>query len=673
MNDPLLNTNDNYGSSPVMPSLPAAFSVDHVTDLLCGAEAGLALFDRDLKLVFANGQYLELCGYSRHEVEPGVKLADLAQLSLERVGTSIGDIDQTVKRGIDRLMAVGGYSFRFVAPSGKNIYVHRRRLESGQVVETVRELAEGSGEIIGDDRLEMLAHAARTRMSHALEAMADGFALYDTDDRLVAYNKQYVDLNPHIADVLAPGRTYEELLRIGMERSGYETNGMDRQSFIKWRLEQHRNPGEPHDLMMNDGRWVRVHERRTSDGGIVGIRSDITELKHRESEILRVSNELRRSNMHFDTALNNMIQGLCMFDANQTLLVCNKVYLDMYGFSPDVVKPGIKLPEIMDYSVSLGNYTREDAERAKAARPDTAKLRTVATIKQHLCDGRVIAVMHQPMPDGGSIATYQDITDIEKSQNALRSHARKLEESNRELEEFAYVASHDLQEPLRKIETFGDRLQSKYADELPDGGKEYIARMQNATGRMRQLINDLLAYSRVTTKAKPFELIDLNRHIKGVCSDLQMRIEETGAEVVYKDLPSITADPTQLRQLLQNLIGNALKFQRPDVKPVVTISVETLEGDASIGQGDRVQIIIADNGIGFDNKYKAQIFTIFQRLHGRNEYEGTGIGLATCRKIVERHDGVIDADGIEGEGAKFIITMPVHEPGSNPGEQSNAA
>ncbi|NNE21208.1 MAG: PAS domain-containing protein [Rhizobiales bacterium] len=673
MNNPLLDTTEDQGPSPVMPSLPAEFSVDHVTDLLCGAEAGLALFDRDLKLVFANGQYLQLCGYSRHEVEPGVKLADLARLSLERVGSDIGSIDSTVDRGIERLIAVGGYSFRFVAPSGKNIYVHRRRLESGQVVETVRELAEGSGEVAGDDRLEMLAHAARTRMSHALEAMADGFALYDADDRLVAYNKQYIDLNQHIADIIAPGLTYEEMLRIGMERSGYETNGMDHESFINWRLEQHRNPGEPHDLLMNDGRWVRVHERLTSDGGIVGIRSDITELKHREAEILRVSNELRRSNMHFDTALNNMIQGLCMFDANQTLLVCNKIYLEMYGFSPDVVKPGIKLPEIMDYSVSIGNYTREDADRAKAARPDTAKLRTVATIKQHLRDGRIIAVMHQPMQDGGSIATYQDITEIEKSQNALRLHARKLEESNRELEEFAYVASHDLQEPLRKIETFGDRLQTKYAEELPDGGKEYVSRMQNATGRMRQLINDLLAYSRVTTKAKPFELIDLNRHIDGVCSDLQMRIEETKADVVYEDLPSITADPTQLRQLLQNLIGNALKFQRPNVKPIVTITAEILHGDASIGQRDRCQIVIADNGIGFDNKYKAQIFTIFQRLHGRNEYEGTGIGLATCRKIVERHDGIIDAEGVEGQGAKFIITLPVHEPDSNMEGKPDAA
>lgn len=636
-------------------------ALQQLTDLLAGADAGLALFDEDLKLVFANDRYLTLCGYSKEDAAPGASLADLARLSLERSGESNATLEETIARGIKRLAAVGGYSFRFHAPSGYNIYIHRRLLENGQVVETVRETSGDSTGNKADDRLEMFAETARARMGQALESMADGFALFDDQDRLVAYNKKYVDLNPHIADVIAPGKKYEEMLRVGMERSGYETNGMDLEDFIAWRMEQHLNPGDPHDLLMNDGRWVRVHEKRTSDGGIVGIRSDITELKQREAEILRVSNELRRTNMQFDTALNNMIQGLCMFDADQTLLVCNRRYLEMYGFSADVVKPGIKLPEIMEYSVSLGNYTKEDAERAKAERPDHARSKERGTLKQFLRDGRVIAVMNEPMPDGSSIATYQDITDLERHEAELREYTKKLEVSNRELQDFAYVASHDLQEPLRKIETFGDRLKSKFGDEIPDGAQNYIERMQNATGRMRLLINDLLSYSRVTTKAKPFKSVDLDEVISGVLSDLQMRLDETEATVNYKDLPSLQADPTQMRQLLQNLIGNALKFQRPDVKPVVTVTAELIEGDFMAGVPDMCTLRVADNGIGFDNKYKDQIFTIFQRLHGRSEYEGTGIGLATCRKIVERHGGTIDADGVEGEGATFIVTLPVKQ------------
>ncbi len=635
----------------------ANYSIRQLEDLLSGAEAGLALFDRERRLVYANPRYLKLCGYTLEETRPGTRLEEMARISLERSGVSADNIEEIIARGIQRLNSAGGYSFRYNAPSGQSIYVHRRITDEQQIVETVRKIADEEADAGVGERLAMMAEAARIRMSHALEAMADGFALFDADDRLQIYNRQYVDLNPHIADIIAPGKKFEDMLRMGMSRSGYETGGEDVEHYINWRVKLHQNPGEAHDLLMSDGRWVRIHEKRTADGSIVGIRSDITELKKRESELLATSNELRRSNMHFNTALNNMVQGLCMFDANQTLIVANDRYLQLYGFSPDVVKPGITLPEIMEYSVSIGNYTREDAERAKAERPETARNRSQTVLKQYLRDGRIIAVQHQPMPDGGSIATYEDVTELERNAENLQQYTRKLEASNRELQDFAYVASHDLQEPLRKIETFGDRLKNKYADELPDNATVYIERMQNATGRMRLLINDLLNYSRITTKAKPFAELDLNAVVAGVLSDLQIRIEEAGATVNFNDLHTIEADDTQMRQLLQNLIGNALKFQREGVAPVVTVSSRLIEGDFVSGIPDMIELSIADNGIGFDNRYKDQIFTIFQRLHGRNDYEGTGIGLATCRKIVERHGGEIDANGVEGEGATFTATL----------------
>ena len=654
----VLNQSDFHSfSADAEPGTESHHSIRQLEDLLSGAEAGLALFDSNRRLVYANPSYAKLCGYTLEETKPGVLLEDLARRSLERAGDVPENIDKTIQRGIQRLNSAGGYSFRYNAPSGMSIYVHRRVTDEKQIIETVRKSADDQGDNGIGERLTMMAEAARTRMSHALEAMADGFALFDADDRLQIYNRQYVDLNPHIADIIAPGKKFEEMLRVGMSRSGYEIGGVDVEHYIKWRVEQHQNPGEAHDLLMSDGRWVRVHEKRIADGSVVGIRSDITELKKRESELLTISNELRRSNMHFNTALNNMVQGLCMFDPNQTLIVANERYLQLYGFSPEVVKPGIKLPDIMEYSVSIGNYTREDAERAKAERPEIARNRKQTVLKQFLRDGRIIAIQHQPMPDGGSIATYEDVTELERNAENLQQYTRKLEASNRELQDFAYVASHDLQEPLRKIETFGDRLKKKYADDLPDNATVYIERMQNATGRMRLLINDLLNYSRVTTKAKPFEMLDLNELVSVVLSDLQIRIEEVGATVHFEGLHTIEADMTQMRQLVQNLIGNALKFQRPDVAPVITVSTKLVEGDFIAGVPDMIELSVADNGIGFNNKYKDQIFTIFQRLHGRNEYEGTGIGLATCRKIVERHGGEIDAQGVEGEGATFIATL----------------
>lgn len=187
----------------------------------------------------------------------------------------------------------------------------------------------------------------------------------------------------------------------------------------------------------------------------------------------------------------------------------------------------------------------------------------------------------------------------------------------------------------------------------------YVERMKSAVKRMRALINDLLDYSRVTTKARPFAPVALSEVLAGVLSDLQMRIEGSGAEVVATHLPTIDADTTQMRQLFQNLIANSLKFHRPGVPPRVEVAAATRTSPSG---ESRVEIRVSDNGIGFDMKYAERIFGIFQRLHTRAEYEGTGIGLATCRKIVERHGGTITARSTPGEGATFIVDLPVRQP-----------
>ncbi len=644
-------------NSPLASSPSTA--INNLTDLMEGAEAGLALFDSSLALISCNSYYANFFSYQPSDVLPGTPLKDLIRLNLERDDTNPDKIEQRIALATRRLQPGTIHRFKFRTSSGRELRITRNCLVNGTMVETVRELEDGDDSRSFDSGVEQLAEIARERMTHALEGMADGFALYDADDCLVIYNRNYVELNPHIADLIAPGASFEELLREGVNRAGFNTGAMSNDEFFAWRLKQHSEPNVPYDVQLADGRWVRVHEKCTEDGGIVGIGSDITELKQRESDILRMTQELRGRNIQFDTALNNMIQGLCMFDDEQTLLVCNRRYLDMYGFDPKIVKPGIKLREIMQYSVSIGNYTDEDAVRAIAERPDYAKLRERATLKQSLRDGRVIAVMHQPMPNGGSIATYQDITDHERHEIHLREYTLKLEISNRELQDFARIASHDLQEPLRKIEAFGGRLSKKYADDLPEEARDFVDRMRHAAGRMRLLINDLLNLSRVTTDAQPFTQVDLSEVTDGVISDLQIRVEETDANIVIGDLPTIDADATQMRQLFQNLIGNALKFSKPDRKPVIRVDGAIVSAIESSVRIDLCRLTIADNGIGFDNEYKDQIFKIFQRLHGRGEYEGTGIGLATCRKIVERHGGDIDADGRPDEGTTFTVTLPV--------------
>jgi signal transduction histidine kinase len=256
-----------------------------------------------------------------------------------------------------------------------------------------------------------------------------------------------------------------------------------------------------------------------------------------------------------------------------------------------------------------------------------------------------------------------DAIERERASAELSATADRLRASNRELESFASVASHDLQEPLRKIQAFGDRLESRFSENLGADGRDYLRRMKAAAERMQRLINDLLTFSRVTTKAHPMELLDLNEIVGGVLSDLEARVETSGGNVEVGPLPSVEADPMQMRQLFQNLLSNALKFKKDGVPPLVRVAAVAEAGangsDASSGHA---QLTISDNGIGFDEKYLDRIFNVFQRLHGRGSYEGTGIGLAVCRKIVERHGGTITARSTPGEGSTFVVTLPRIQP-----------
>lgn len=247
----------------------------------------------------------------------------------------------------------------------------------------------------------------------------------------------------------------------------------------------------------------------------------------------------------------------------------------------------------------------------------------------------------------------------------LRQSNENLERSNKELEQFAYVASHDLQEPLRKITAFGDMLKNRYKETLPTEGQDMIDRMQSAASRMSSLIDDLLSFSRVSTKPLQKEIIDLNRIVLEVKSDLYAAIKESNAAIKTEGLQTIEGDPLQFRQLFQNLLGNALKFRRPDVTPEISITGKIVSGKDSgleIEETDYnkkfLQIEVGDNGIGFEQQYAKKIFQIFQRLHGRMDYAGSGVGLSIVQKVVENHHGYVTAEGRPGEGAIFRMLFP---------------
>jgi len=270
--------------------------------------------------------------------------------------------------------------------------------------------------------------------------------------------------------------------------------------------------------------------------------------------------------------------------------------------------------------------------------------------------------------------TNTDITEREQMENELRKsrdelelrvlertaelnrYMAKLEQSNQALQDFASIAAHDMKEPLRKVISFGNMLRQKSGESLGQSGNDYLDRMLNATERMQSLLTGLLDYSRVATRSEPFKEVDLSDLIGEVLSDLEVRIVKTGGEVHVGAFPVISADPTQMRQLFQNLIGNALKFHKEGEKPLVTIQ--------STAYNQSLRIIVEDNGIGFEEQYLEKIFAPFQRLHGKSSpYEGTGMGLAICKKIVERHGGKITAKSTPDKGSLFVIDLPARQAG----------
>ncbi len=378
------------------------------------------------------------------------------------------------------------------------------------------------------------------------------------------------------------------------------------------------------------------------------------------------TNELEILRRRYELILNSAGEGICGLDAEGRTTFANPAAAQLTGWPLEELT-GKTEEEI---------FGRDGAGNAALAADHTSEERVFSRR-----DGASFTVecVRTPITENGcvvgSVLVFKDITERKRVEATLAQQAAELTRSNTELEQFAFVASHDLQEPLRKIQAFGDRLKSKCSGALAAEARDYLERMQGASARMRRLIDDLLTFSRVMRSAEPFVPVNLAATTKEVLSDLEVRIEKSGARVEVGDLPVIEADPMQMRQLLLNLISNGLKFQPPGATPVVKVQARVLDCESAsdttyarrfpgraepgVATDQLCEIKVQDNGIGFDEKYTDRIFAVFQRLHGRNEYEGTGVGLAVCRRITERHHGSIVAQSKPGQGATFIVTLPV--------------
>lgn len=389
-----------------------------------------------------------------------------------------------------------------------------------------------------------------------------------------------------------------------------------------------------------------------------GIIHNITELKIAEAA-------LRESENKINAIIYAAVDGIITIDKRGIMEMVNPSAARLFGYeATELLGKSINMlmpePDSSNHDGYMHRYHQTGERRIIGIGREVTGKRKDGTLFPFFLSISEVKLADRTVYTG----FVHDITKQKISEERLRRYAAELERSNLELQDFAYVSSHDLQEPLRKIQAFGDRLKTKDYPHLSEQGKDYLERMLNAASRMQNLINDLLSFSRVTSKAKPFVPVDLDQVLDEVLSDLEIAVERAQAEIIRSPLPTIEAEPTQMRQLFQNLISNAIKFRKDNEKPIINIYAKHIQKKAHLTAtpGDEVtEIYIEDNGIGFDEKYLDRIFNIFQRLEGQ-KYEGSGIGLAICRKIAIRHGGDIMAKSKPGVGTRFIITLALKQP-----------
>ncbi len=356
--------------------------------------------------------------------------------------------------------------------------------------------------------------------------------------------------------------------------------------------------------------------------------------------------------IYAETIVDTVSQPLVLLDPERRLLAANPACVRTFGIDGDP-RDGVLLAELtqswsadaaasLDEVISSIFLSGVDRE-LECALGDQAN-RTMIVRARRAAHGRQMVVL----------LAFEDVTAQRSLEHALKVAVSELERSNRDLEAFASVASHDLQEPLRKIRAFGGRLEATCGDALPAAGRQYLTRMIDAAARMQLLINDVLALARVGTQPRHLATLDLAGVADDALRDLDQLLATTGALVEIGDLPCIDANASEMRQVFQNLIANAIKF-RSGAAPVIRITA--MREPVADGRAAWC-IVVADNGIGFDQKYAERIFRPFERLHARDAFEGSGVGLALCRRIVERHGGTIRAEAQHGVGAQFIIRLP---------------
>ncbi len=489
-------------------------------------------------------------------------------------------------------------------------------------------------------KIEAALRESEERFRATFDQAAVGIAHVARDGRFLRLNRRYCEILGYTYDELIKRTfqsvTYPDDVSVSLSRVNQLINGEIRSYFLEKRY------------VRPDGsiRWVHVttsavHGPDGSFKYLIPVIEDITEQKLAEEALIEKEKNMK-------AILNASLDEAFLIDIDGNVLAVNDIAARRLGRRPEEI-----IGKNM-YSFYQPQVARERRERVS----EVISTRKPIRYEEERNDLYFDHIKYPIVDSSGNVIRLavfsRDVTSLKQAEKELKQKMIDLERSNSDLERFAYVASHDLQEPLRMVASYVKLLDRRYKDKLDQDAQDYIGFAAEGATRMQQMINDLLAYSRVGTKGKPLEPTDLEAVLSRAMRNLDVAIKENDAIVTHASLPTVLADDVQMIQLFQNLIGNALKF-KSDKQPRVHVSAEL--------KGNEWQISVHDNGIGIAPQYFERIFIIFQRLHTRTDYPGSGIGLAICKKIIERHGGRIWVESTPGEGSTFYFTIPIYRSG----------
>jgi PAS domain S-box-containing protein len=625
---------------------------------------GFALYDRDGRLAMANRRFYDLTGHDPQKVAVGIhydQMMDLVAAQQDRMAEGEDVMDYVARLRAD-----------FYNPSGQPIDV---QLRQGRWLRNQRRrTAEGGVIAIIDDITDL--KLAEQRLRDAIEAISEAFVYYDAEDRVVLFNRRFIEYFPGLKDIVKVGIRFEDMIRQGLADGVFPIGAKDPEAWIAERLEQHRDPaGIAIERQTPDGRWLLVHEQRTVDGGLVGIGTDITAIKQAERQM-------------FD-AIESISDGFILYDKDERLVLCNSKYREFYSEIRDLLVPGAKFSDILRASIQRQMVDMEPAfmeewltERVELFRKGSGSTET------RLANGRWLRNTERRTSDGGVVGIRTDITALKQQQEVLQRNITDLEAANRQVEqqsfrlreladrfseekeraeeasraksEFLAMMSHEIRTPMNGVLGTIGLLQNT---ELSQQQHKLVVTARESAEHLLTLINDILDFSKLEAGRIDLESIDfdLPRVIESAVSMMNPRAVMKGLRLstcVAPEVPRFAkGDPARLRQVLFNLTGNAIKFTDQGEVEIIADAIRQPEGHFNL------TIKVRDTGIGIATDKIKHLFGRFSQADSSiaRRFGGTGLGLAISKQLIELMGGKIGVESTEGEGSIFWFTLPLRE------------